>query len=137
MTSPIGQLPSAHSPFVDKDGRPTRGAFLFYTRIANLFLINQTLIGDNASNIAGLENALGNAIPAYWGFIFGDITQQADLVAKFAPIDSPAFTTAVGFNGSPAIAKQNVTGAWAGNTAGKNLCIALDAIGLITDSTTP
>jgi hypothetical protein len=41
----------------------------------------------------------------------------------------------VGFNTAP-IAKPNVTGAWAGNTAGKALSTALAALGLITDSTT-
>lgn len=41
-----------------------------------------------------------------------------------------------GFNGTPPIAKPTVTGAWAGNTAGKALSVALAAYGLITDDTT-
>ncbi len=42
----------------------------------------------------------------------------------------------VGFNNTAPIAKPNVTGAWAGNAAGKALSTALATLGLITDSTT-
>jgi hypothetical protein len=42
----------------------------------------------------------------------------------------------VGFNNTAPIAKPNVTGAWAGNAAGKALSAALAALGLITDGTT-
>jgi hypothetical protein len=42
---------------------------------------------------------------------------------------------AVGFQGTGPIAKPNVTGACAGNTAIKTLLIALAAYGLVTDST--
>jgi hypothetical protein len=41
-----------------------------------------------------------------------------------------------GFYNTAPIAKQTLTGAWAGNTAGKALSTALAALGLITDSTT-
>jgi hypothetical protein len=41
----------------------------------------------------------------------------------------------VGFNTAP-IAKPTVAGAWAGSVAGKALCVALAALGLITDTTT-
>jgi hypothetical protein len=42
----------------------------------------------------------------------------------------------VGFNTTAPIAKPAVAGAWAGNTAGKALCVALASYGLITDNTT-
>jgi hypothetical protein len=41
-----------------------------------------------------------------------------------------------GFNGTTPIARPAVSGAWAGNTAGKALAVALAAYGLITDNTT-
>jgi hypothetical protein len=44
--------------------------------------------------------------------------------------------TGVAFNGSPAIAKQTVTGSRGGNAALANLLTALANVGLITDSTT-
>jgi hypothetical protein len=46
------------------------------------------------------------------------------------------FQARVGFNNTNPIAKPNVTGAWAGNAAGKALTVALAAYGLVTDSTT-
>ena len=50
-----------------------------------------------------------------------------------APIQ---FEGNVGFNFSAPIAKPTVSGAWAGNTAGKALSTALAAYGLIVDATT-
>jgi hypothetical protein len=49
----------------------------------------------------------------------------------------PLLLGAVGFQGSAPIGKPTVTGAWAGNTAGKALCVALASYGLIADATTP
>lgn len=54
-----------------------------------------------------------------------------------APLDSPAFTTAIGFNGSAAITKPTVTGSRGGNAALASLLTALATYGLITDSTSP
>jgi hypothetical protein len=45
-------------------------------------------------------------------------------------------STGLGFFGTTAQTKQTVSGAWAGNAAGKALCTALAAYGLIVDSTT-
>ena len=42
-----------------------------------------------------------------------------------------------GLNIITPVGRQAVAGAWAGNTAGKALCVALAAFGLITDNTTP
>lgn len=42
----------------------------------------------------------------------------------------------IGFNNTAPIVRPTVSGAWAGNTAGKALCTALASYGLITDSTT-
>ena len=51
-------------------------------------------------------------------------------------LTSLAVTGHAGFNNTAPIAKPNVAGAWAGNTAGKALCVALASYGLITDTTT-
>lgn len=66
----------------------------------------------------------------------GSVTQAAARIyLGAAPIDSPAFTTAIGFNGSAAIAKPTITGSRGGNVALASLLTALDTYGLITDST--
>lgn len=54
----------------------------------------------------------------------------------YATLDSPVFTTAVGFNGSAAIGKQTVTGSRGANAALASVLTALANAGLITDSTT-
>jgi hypothetical protein len=43
----------------------------------------------------------------------------------------------VGFQGVGPRGTPTVTGAWAGNTAGKALCVALAAYGLVNDATSP
>lgn len=55
---------------------------------------------------------------------------------SYAPKDSPAFTTAVGFNGTTPKTKITVTGSRGGNAALASLLTALANYGLITDSTT-
>lgn len=57
-------------------------------------------------------------------------------IALKANINSPAFTTSVGFNGSAAVAKQTVTGSRGGNAALASALTALATYGLITDSST-
>jgi parallel beta-helix repeat protein len=42
----------------------------------------------------------------------------------------------VGHFGAAPVVRQNVTGSWGGNAAGKNLATALATLGIITDSTT-
>ena len=68
----------------------------------------------------------------------GDAALNAAKVNRGGDIMSgPLLLGAVGFQGSAPIGKPTVTGAWAGNTAGKALCVALAAYGLIADATTP
>ena len=66
----------------------------------------------------------------------GDAALNATKVNRAGDImGGPLLLGAVGFQGSAPIGKPTVTGAWAGNTAGKALCVQLAAYGLITDST--
>jgi hypothetical protein len=46
------------------------------------------------------------------------------------------FVSKIGFNGTVPVAKPTLTGAWAGNTAGKALATLLASYGLLTDSST-
>lgn len=66
----------------------------------------------------------------------GDANLNAAKVNKGGDIVSgPLLLTTVGFQGTAPIGKPTVVGAWAGNTAGKALCVALAAYGLIVDGT--
>ncbi len=136
----IPRLPTVQIPVVDENSRMTQA---WYRALDDA--ITQLQGATNQATallnqlIALQKTVKGIPKVTFWGAIAGDIPDQDDLQTALnakAPIDSPAFTTAVGFNGTGAIPKQNVTGAWAGNVAGKNLTIALAATGLITDSTT-
>ena len=71
----------------------------------------QTQVTANATALAGKVNRAGDTMTGPLGMLN------------------------VGFQGTAPIGKPTVTGAWAGNTAGKALCVQLAAYGLITDST--
>ena len=81
-----------------------------------------TGIGFNATsggvNFVAGATAIGNFTATGWVFL-GTVKINANL----------------GFYNTTPIAKQTVSGAWAGNTAGKALTTALAAYGLIVDST--
>jgi hypothetical protein len=71
----------------------------------------QTQITSNAAALAGKVNRAGDNMGGALGMLN------------------------VGFHGTTPIGKPTVSGAWAGNTAGKALCVALASYGLINDST--
>ena len=71
----------------------------------------QTQVTANAAALAGKVNRSGDTMTGALGMLN------------------------VGFHGTTPIGKPTVTGAWAGNTAGKALCVQLAAYGLIVDST--
>lgn len=54
-----------------------------------------------------------------------------------AVFDLDAAGNKAGFFGAPAVPQQTVTGSWTDGTAGASLAAALDALGLINDTTTP
>lgn len=92
----------------------------------------QSMQGGTTSEYYHLTNAEHSKI-TYIMNVTSDI--QTQLNTK-APIDSPAFTTKVGFNGTAAITKPTVSGSRGGNAALASLLTALANYGLITDSTT-
>lgn len=95
------------------------------------------VVNETATTQATSDNSTKVATTAYvqnQGYM--TTTAATTALALKAPIDSPAFTTKVGFNGTAAITKPTVTGAKGGNAALTSLITALVNYGLITDSTT-
>lgn len=89
-----------------------------------------------AGGLSGEYNHLSNAEYGkitYLANVTSDIQAQINLKA---PKDSPAFTTAVGFNGSAPVSKPTITGSRGGNVALADLLTKLASYGLITDGTT-
>jgi hypothetical protein len=77
------------------------------------------------------------------GFRFSDVT-GANVATQLASLTTTEFDVnvptkligTVGFNNTVPIAKPTLSGAWAGNTAGKALATLLASYGLLTDSST-
>lgn len=81
---------------------------------------------------SSLQSLQGGTPGEYYHLTSAQVTK----VNGAAPLDSPAFTTSVGFNGASAMTKPTITGSRGGNAALASLLTQLANYGLITDSTT-
>jgi hypothetical protein len=97
-----------------------------------------------STTLAGYDSVIFSSHDLEAGRIVGNPTTQRWLIGT--PTDDTAtllqvggtcrINGNVGFNNTAPIAKPTLTGAWAGNTAGKALATLLASYGLLTDSST-
>jgi hypothetical protein len=103
--------------------------------------VNAIIVGNRISGTGYVAAAVYADNPA--SVVLGNSTQSTGITAPPLNLPNGLTTTSLGITGglglfasTPVAAKPTVTGAWAGNTAGKALTTALAAYGLFTDSTT-
>jgi hypothetical protein len=99
---------------------------------SNTDLSRHISLYSNTYGLNVLSNRLNIIVPSAAG-IYGNVggTDILSIVSAGLRVIGN-----VGFYNTAPIAKPTVSGAWAGNTAGKALSTALASLGLITDSTT-